>query len=237
MKLSAILAPLVAAGIDAVSLLKAVEAWEDQQTDALERRRASDRERQERRRHVMSRDVTVTVSSHDASVTRVEDNLQTKKMSGQKEKQEAAPKALSDLSAFKADLQQDATPEQVEAFAKHRKAKNGQNSAYAARLFRRDAAACGISVSEAIDTAISRGWLTVKPEYLVGRQARSSPSQSTKGRSIGQQFRDEYTRLMETEHAPGKNSGHHIDGDTGPGFAGTNIARRIALAASGRTGH
>lgn len=60
MRLSAILEPLVAAGVDAKTILAAVKAYEEQNEDAIERRRANDRERQNRRRHVTSRDVTVT---------------------------------------------------------------------------------------------------------------------------------------------------------------------------------
>lgn len=66
MKLSAILAPLVAAGVDAETILKTVVAYEQQQEDAIERRRNSDRERQRRHRHVMSRDVTVTERDNPA---------------------------------------------------------------------------------------------------------------------------------------------------------------------------
>ena len=90
MKLSAILEPLVAAGVDAKTILATVKAWETQQLDALEKRREADRNRQSRRRgHVMSRDVTVTVSSR----ARGEDNLQGKVISGEKEKKEASPSA------------------------------------------------------------------------------------------------------------------------------------------------
>lgn len=100
MKLSAILEPLVDAGVDALTILKAVKAWEDQQSDALERRRANDRERQDRRRHVKSRDVTVTVSSHEGA-TRGLDNLKTKNQAGEKGKEEkSAPAALPSFPDF-----------------------------------------------------------------------------------------------------------------------------------------
>lgn len=135
-----------------------VQKWRENKTETL--------------RNVTERHETLRNGSHEG-VTRGEDNLQTKNITGQKENKKAA--SLSDLSAFKADLEIDASAEQVEAFAKHRKAKNGQNSAYAARLFRRDAEACRLSVADAIDTAISRGWLTVKPEYLAGRQSTAPP--------------------------------------------------------------
>lgn len=95
MKLSAILEPMIAAGVPGDVILATVKAFEEQQTDALERRRANDRERQERRRHVMSRDVTVTGSSHEAGVARGVDNLQTKEISGEKEKKVTSPSARS----------------------------------------------------------------------------------------------------------------------------------------------
>lgn len=60
MKISAVVRALVAAGATPEMILAAVEAAEAEGQDALERRRASDRERQQRRRHVTSRDVTVT---------------------------------------------------------------------------------------------------------------------------------------------------------------------------------
>lgn len=60
MKLSSILAPLIAAKVPHEVILEAVIAFEGENDAALEKRRASDRERQSRRRHVMSRDVTVT---------------------------------------------------------------------------------------------------------------------------------------------------------------------------------
>jgi hypothetical protein len=144
----------------------ATKKEEDRKAGARERwHRWSDK----RKANVSQHEQTLANNSH-AGDARGEDNLLTKKISGQEENKKAAPKALSDLAAFKSDLEQDATAEQVEAFAKHRKSKNGQNSAYAAKLFRRDAEACRLSVSDAIDTAISRGWLTVKPEYLAGRK-------------------------------------------------------------------
>lgn len=96
MKLSAILEPLIAAGVPGNVILATVKAFEDQQSDALERRRANDRERQERRRHVKSRDVTVTVSSHEAGDARGVDNLLTSKITGKEEKKErTSPTARS----------------------------------------------------------------------------------------------------------------------------------------------
>lgn len=169
---------LMEAGVEGDDLLRIVASID---ADNLPKARSSNAERQarfreKRKAESVTNNVTNNVTESVTPHVRVEDNLQTTEISGQVEKQKAAPKALSDVAAFKADLEQDATSEQVEAFVKHRKAKKGQNSAYSAKLFRKDAAACGLSVSQAIDTAISRGWLTVKPEYLAGRQSHKPQS-------------------------------------------------------------
>ncbi|RTL63548.1 MAG: hypothetical protein EKK41_23205 [Hyphomicrobiales bacterium] len=174
---------LIARGFTVEQALEAAEAFEDAMTPKLTARQARNARYYQNKKATKASEKRLKASessNSDDSVlnqtpphARVEDNLQTKKITGQKENKKAA--SLSDVAAFKADLELDATPEQVEAFAKHRKAKKGQNSAYSAMLFRRDAQACGLTVSQAIDTAISRGWLTVKPEYLAGRPRSTAP--------------------------------------------------------------
>jgi hypothetical protein len=208
---------------------------EDAIKAAEEARKSVARDRVQRWREKKKADVTLPKHNGNATVrlTRGEDNLQTTEITGKEEnKKEAAPKALSDLAAFKADLEADASQEQVEAFAKHRKAKNGQNSAYSAKLFRRDAAACGLSVSQAIDTAISRGWLTVKPEYLAGRQQAPPRSTAPPKQTVGQQARDELKRMETLNDAPDNLPRYHDESDREPGFASAGIARRFTIAAS-----
>lgn len=75
MKLSAILAPMLAAKADHALIEQVIIAYEAQQTDALERRREHERQRQARKRD-KSRDVTGLPRDRSltgASVTRVED--------------------------------------------------------------------------------------------------------------------------------------------------------------------
>lgn len=86
----------------------------------------------------------------------------------------------NDLADFRAECA-DLDAERLDAVVKHRRAKGGQITGHAARLFRRDAEACGLSLAEAVDTCISRNWITVKPEYLRDRQRRSSPSTAPPG--------------------------------------------------------
>jgi hypothetical protein len=174
---------MIAAGVPGSVILDTVRAYEEQAETTSEEGKEKARERWRRWKNKQGTNVgkrLQTDTNVSKQLVRVEDSSSNQEISGKEEKKEsAAPKALSDLAAFKADLMADASQEQVEAFAKHRKAKNGQNSAYAARLFRKDAAACGLSVPDAIDTAISRGWLTVKPEYLARRQNTQPRQQST----------------------------------------------------------
>jgi hypothetical protein len=91
MKLSAILAPLLDAKADHETIRKTIIAYENEQIDALARRRESDARRQAEKRerdksHVTSRDVTVTVPSREG-VARVEDNLLRKEPTGSEEKE------------------------------------------------------------------------------------------------------------------------------------------------------
>lgn len=90
MKLSLILAPLIAAKVSHEVIMETVLAFEDQQNDALEKRRANDRERQARKR--LSREVT---GSHavSRSRTRAEDNTSNNNTSGKKE--DTSPPARS----------------------------------------------------------------------------------------------------------------------------------------------
>lgn len=113
-------------------------------------------------RHVASRNVT------DARA-RVEDNLQTDIPTGQKEDK----KPRDDLAAFKAELS-DLDADRLEAIIKHRRSRKAQNTAHAARLFRRDAADAGLTLAAAVDTCISRNWITVKAEWLQPRAQRAT---------------------------------------------------------------
>jgi hypothetical protein len=170
-------------------------------------------------------------TSHDVTerLARVEDSSSNKEDRKEEKKERAAPKALSDLSAFKADLERDATPEQVDAFAKHRKAKNGQNSSYAATLFRRDAAACQMTVSEAIDTALSRGWLTVKPEYLAGRQATAPPQRQAPAETVGSLSKRQLFR-QGNDDAPDNSTGRVVQIDSGRLEGGPGSPRSFAVS-------
>lgn len=174
MKLSAILEPLVAAGVDAQTILATVRAWEAQQTDALEQRRASDRERQARKRgsHVTSRDVTVTVSSR-GGVARGEDNLQTKNYTGQEEKKKTPRDELAAVL----------DPEHAAAVVDHRQSMRKPLTAYAARQLAAKMAKCQ-DPNAAADEMISNGWQGFKPEWLESRSSPQHRATAPPGRTV-----------------------------------------------------
>lgn len=101
MKITALVEAMVEAGATPEMILVAVRATEQQMTDVLEKRRASDRDRQAKKRssHVTSRDVTVTVPSR-ASATRGEDKTSTQKIEPQEQEERNARKRASPASGF-----------------------------------------------------------------------------------------------------------------------------------------
>lgn len=173
MKLSAILEPLVAAGVDAATILLAVKAWEDQQNDALQLRRAADAERQARKRdREKSRDITLRHSDRPLTrdrVAPVEDKPKPIDTDSSKKNRAAA-----ELAAFKGVLAP-LDADQLEGLISIRRKKRGSITGYAAKLFVKDAANCKLTLSEAADICIRRNWLTIEPDWLVSNQSRGSP--------------------------------------------------------------
>lgn len=170
------LAMLMDAGLEGAALLRVVASIE---ADNKPKARSANAERQARyrdkkRRESVTDNVTsnVTESVTKASLphARVEDNLQTKNSTGQKENKKST--RASDEAAFRADLSTDLPAELLDGVVKLRREKRGQVTALSARLFRDDAAACGMSVSDAAQACVSRNWITVKPEYFRDRQHR-----------------------------------------------------------------
>lgn len=163
------------------TMLSDVEsATRDEAAEAIEARRANDRERKARQRHVKSREVTgrhVTSgdnpSPKEKSPTPPKEITPSPEPSGSDVSVKRA--RANDLADFRAECA-DLDAERLDAIVKHRRSKGGQLTGHAARLFRRDAEACGFTLAEAVDTCISRNWITVKPEYLRDRHRGSAPA-------------------------------------------------------------
>lgn len=145
--------------------------------EAEEARKAAQRERARKSRASRDRNVTVTQRERDVprgGATRVEDK--TSNLDIEPQKKDKTPSG--DVAEFKAELSPDIDATRLDALIKHRRSKRAQITGHAARLFRRDAEACGLSVGEAADTCISRNWITVKADWLAKPQARGSPQQA-----------------------------------------------------------
>jgi hypothetical protein len=158
-----------------------VMAYEEQQQDALERRRQADADRQARKRDKdKSRDVTLRHSDRSltgAGDARGEVKTSNSQIESKKENKSAQSARVSDLDEFRSTLAGSVDADRIESYVKHRRTKRGQITGHAARLFLGDAESCGLSPSEAIDACISRNWITVKPEYGIGKgRARAYPS-------------------------------------------------------------
>lgn len=242
---------LAALGLDhdqMAGVLEIMDAAAKAAADADEARKAKGRERwhrwqDKRQSNVSQHEQTLANDSH-ASVTRVEDNLLTKKITGQEEKKErtASVTRVSDLDAFKAELAPSLDAERIEAIVKHRRAKRGQMTAHAARLFAKDAAACGLSLPDAVDTCISRNWITVKPEYFADKANRSStgPPRQNGRRTVMDAYHD-IAREQGWTNEPTDIPGNHDDAqrlpaERGGGHEGVVVDLRRRLDGSFGTG-
>jgi uncharacterized protein YdaU (DUF1376 family) len=135
-----------------------------------------------------------------------------------------SPKPVSarvvDLADFKSELS-DLDSERLEAVIKHRRSKRGQLTGLAARLFRKDADACGLSISDAVDTCISRNWLTVRPDYLASKQAQPRSGAPPGGKPTVVDAMNEIFRERGWTDEPEQLPSNNGDGELiSPGFGG-----------------
>jgi hypothetical protein len=173
MKLSAILAPMLAAKADHALIEQVILAYEAQQSDALERRREHERQRQARKRD-KSRDITGLPRDRRlvSEGVPVEDKTSNLEIEPQVKKQTAPSR---DVDGFISELSSDVPSDLLAEFVKVRRKKRGALTAYAARLFRDDAAKVSMSVADAAKECVRSSWITVKPEYFGNRQ-RAGPA-------------------------------------------------------------
>lgn len=206
MKLSAIIAPLVSAKVPHEIIMQTVMAWEAEQSDALEKRRASDRDRQARKRqgNVMSRDVTVTVLSHARGDVK-QNNLETPIVS---KKENIAPKALSEVDAFKAELTSILDEDRISALCSVRKQKKAGFSAGAGRGLAKKLSQFP-NISAVVDEMIVRGWVGIEPSWLSGRNLGTP---APKPKSEFMQHQDDVQR--ELDKALGRKRDDEFTGNT-----------------------
>lgn len=166
---------LAAAGLNPEQIAVVMEIMDEEAEVRRANGRARWRKHMENKRNanVSKREQTFAANSR-AGVTRVEDKTSNSEIEPQDNKHTARE---ADIAAFRRECAEGGLDsERTEALIKHRRAKRGAITGHAAVLFKRDAVACGLTLIEATDTAISRNWITVKPEFLAGRnQPRAGP--------------------------------------------------------------
>jgi hypothetical protein len=169
---------LMDAGLEGDDLLRVVESID--KTPTKERTANAVRQARHRAKKAaanVTSNVTDNVTESVTPRAHVEDNSSNLEIS-KKENKKTAREHLAD---FKASLLADLGDERLEAFVLHRKAKRGALTGYGAKLFRQDCNDCGIAVAAGADMAMSRGWITVKAEWLTNRTTGppSKPKQPT----------------------------------------------------------
>lgn len=165
------LALLMSAGVEGDELMAIVRSIE---ADTAPKAKSKAAERQARYRVRKSESVTSDVTRYVTETSQVTPLacVSDKPITTQKEPVKKTPSR--DVADFKAELA-DLDTDRLEALMKHRKAKKAQMTGHAARLFKRDADECGLSLADATDTCISRNWITVKADWLAKPAARGSP--------------------------------------------------------------
>lgn len=163
----------IAAVMEIIAERESVHAIEN------EARKAKGRERVAKWRE--ARNVTVTEQKVTVPLVRERDTRVSDKLITSKIDIEDKKTAQQDHAEFRSVLK-DLDADRMSALIKHRKAKKAQMSALSARLFMKDAEACGLSIAEAVDTCISRNWITVKADWLAKPASRGSPSPQQNGK-------------------------------------------------------
>lgn len=167
---------LAAAGLTTDQIALVMEMMERDAkayADAEEARKSKGRERMARWRLERHRNVTVQSPNAREPLARAVEDKPLPTVTEPKDKKHTAPSR--DEDAFRGGLMPDVPFDLVTEFIKVRRKKRGAITGYAAKLFREDAAACGMTVAEAAKECVRSSWITVKPDYFASRQ-RAGPA-------------------------------------------------------------
>jgi hypothetical protein len=206
LKLSALIAPLIAAKVDHDIIMAQVLAFEAEQSDALERRRQADAERQARKR---SRDVTLRHSDRalaGAGDARVEDKTSNLDIEPQEQK-DTAPASPSPRQHLESVLD----AERAGAVIEHRKRIKSPLTPHAAKLLAKEFAKCA-DPNAGADRMIKDGWrgfdakwMDRPPQARAGPNGRASPMDHFQNYAseINGQNRDARGDSSDWDDAPG----------------------------------
>jgi hypothetical protein len=173
MKLSAILAPLIAAGVPGEVILATVKAFEDQQTDSTEKGKEKARARWRKWKDNQPTNVSKrlpTTANASNLLVRVEDSSSKKDISGKEEKKDRAPAAPSPRD----ELEKVLDSEHAAAVIDHRQRLRKPLSSHAAKLLAAKFAAFP-DANAAADKMIEAGWLKIEPHWGQERPNSTAP--------------------------------------------------------------
>lgn len=202
---------LMDAGVEGDELLRIVESIDRTPT----KERSANAERQARHRAKKAAEiVTNNVTESVTPRVRVEDNLQTKEITGKGRKKTAR----EDEADFVAAISPILDAERIESLCAVRRKKGATFSAHAGRLLSKALSACP-NVAEAADEMVLRNWTGVKPEWMEKR------NNGPPGRRMNAVEANLSRRIQKIEPASGRrNHGDAellpTDGPGLPGFVG-----------------
>lgn len=227
MSIAALIRAMAEAGATPEAIALAVDALEAKDQKEADRK-AAQRERTRRSRSRRDGNVTVTPALRDGNG----DPSPKKETSPTPPKEKTTPssseanassKPRGDLAEFRAELAADLSPGLLSELEKHRAKKKAPMTGHAARLFRRDVDACGISLPEAVNTCISRNWITVKPDWIAPKP--DYRNQSGGKRTSSQAAADLLQELEDGRQTPrGQSHSRDVELLPSPGGIGSRYA-------------
>lgn len=207
MKLSAILAPMIAANVPGHVILETVKAFEEAQTDALAERRRADADRQARKRdREKSRDITLRHSDRPLTGegARVEDKSLTTEIEPQQEEKIRAPASPSPRQRLEAVLD----AERADAIIEHRKRIKAPLTSHAAKLLAKELAKCP-DPNAAADMILLKGWRGFDASWL-GHDTRQRAGPAVPASPMDH-FRNFASEINGQDRDDRRDSGHRND--------------------------
>jgi hypothetical protein len=208
-KLSAILAPLIAAGVPGEVILATVKAFEDQQIDASEKGKEKARARWRKWKDKQPTNVgkrLQTPANVSNTLTRVEDSSSKKDITGEEERKIEAPAALSP----RGELEKVLDAEHAAAVVEHRQRLKKPLTPRAARLLANSLSKAP-DANAAADMMIEKGWQSFELAWLENRTAPRP--HSTASPPYGKRMNAVEANLARRQQKNGTESGRRDNGN------------------------
>ncbi|TJU85588.1 MAG: hypothetical protein E5Y10_24520 [Mesorhizobium sp.] len=232
MKLSAILEPLIAAGVPGDVLLATVRAFEEQTGAAAEEGKEKARERWRRWKNKQGTNVCQrlqTDTNVSQQLVRVEDSSLKEDISKEERKKDSAAKPRGDLDAFKSELSSILDSGRIEALVAVRRKKGATFSAHAGSLLASALKACP-DPKAAADEMVLRNWTGIKPEWLESRATPQHRSTAPPAETVGSLSKRQLFRQGPNDDAPDNSTGRVVQIDSGRLEGSPGAPRSFAIS-------